>query len=485
LTKERGTYLGIDLGTTNIKAQIVDEHGAVRWTGSHAVGVRYSPDGGAEQDIGEIWDATVAAVKQATASAAGDSVRAIGISSQGGALQVLDSSGRPFGSVIGWQDTRRSPWDRRLIEWKGADWFGEHTGLSVPGTSAVQILRLREEGGLPPAFQIGWVGDLVVRSLCGRRAQDVTSLSEAGFLNPHEGKEEAALLEEIGVEPSQLPDLLPVDHAAGTLLPEVAQSLGLPPGIPVGPAVHDQYAAVVGCGAVRPGDTMLGAGTAWVLLAVTRRLDPPVAGPALVGRHPVPGLFGQMLSMGNGGSCISWALRTLALGNLDVGAVDDLISGVSPGCFGLRFRPLLMAWEGYGMPPGAAGRIDGLRLGHTPAHILRALVEGLACELGRCLLMMKRGGVEVERLMMCGKAATSTVTPGIIADTTGLPVDCVSIPETSAHGAAILGRLLVERDGRLAALADRMRPPVRRVEPGGGSAAARAVLEEYLAGMAS
>jgi sugar (pentulose or hexulose) kinase len=95
--------------------------------------------------------------------------------------------------------------------------------------------------------------------------------------------------------------------------------------------------------------------------------------------------------------------------------------------------------------------------------------------------MMRAGGVEVGRLVMCGKAAASTVTPGIIADTTGLPVDCVAIPETSSLGAGILARCLVEPRRGLVALADEMRPSVRRVEPGPGSHAARAVLEEYLA----
>jgi xylulokinase len=476
-----GTFLGIDLGTTNVKAQVVDESGAVLSSGSHGVGIQYSPDGAAEQDIADIWNATLAAVAQATAQGAGAGVRAIGIASQGGAMQILDSSERPSGRVIGWQDSRARPWDDAMTRRMGAGWFFPHTGFSRSSISTGQILRLREQGALPLGFKVSWVGDLVVRGLCGARAHDPTSLSEAGLFNPGEGREDADLLREIGVTAAQLPVLLPVDRAAGGLLPEVGASLGLKPGIPVGPAVHDQYAAATGCAAVGPGDTMLGAGTAWVILAVTPRLEAPVGGVALVGRHPVPGLFGQMLSMVNGGSCITWVLRTLGLEDLGVTAVDGLLSSVPAGCAGLRFRPLLSEIGGAGLPPGTAGRIQGLRLGHTPAHILRSLVEGLACELGRYLHMMNKGGVEVGRLVLCGKAAASTVTPGIIADTTGLPVDCVAITETSSLGAAILARCLVEPDTGLAALADHMRPPVRRVEPGQGSPAARAILEEYLA----
>lgn len=134
-------------------------------------------------------------------------------------------------------------------------------------------------------------------------------------------------------------------------------------------------------------------------------------------------------------------------------------------------------------PPGMAGRIDGLRLGHMPGHIIRALVEGLACELGRYLRLMAEGGVEVSRLVMCGKAAASVVTPGIVADTTGLPVDCVTVPETSSLGAAMLARGLVEPEAGLAKLADAMKPPLRRVVPGPGAVAAHARLEEYISSL--
>ena len=84
---------------------------------------------------------------------------------------------------------------------------------------------------------------------------------------------------------------------------------------------------------------------------------------------------------------------------------------------------------------------------------------------------------------MCGRAAASAVTPGIVADVTGLPVDGVTLPETSAIGAAVLGRSLVEQGSALADLAQAMKPPVRRVAPGPGREAGRRLYEEYLASL--
>ena len=481
MTGSRGArFLGLDVGTTNIKAQIVAEDGTVLCSGSASAAISYGADGAAEQDLEDIWNGTREAIRRAAAGPEASSVAAIGVSSQGGALQVVDAGGRCTGPVIGWQDSRAGAWERDLTERKGSSWFEQRIGFSRAFSSIGQLLRLRAVDALPRGCRVGWVGDIIVGRLCGHRAQDATSLSEAGLYNPRAGREDTEVLELLGLDRSMLPDLLAVDRAAGGLLPEVARELGLPAGIPVGPAVHDQYAAALGCGVVQGGDTMFGAGTAWVLLAVAPTLNPPVGAIALVGRHPVSGAFGQMLSMVNGGACIAWALRLIGREGMGVSETDALMATVPPGSDGLRFRPLLSRLGGSGLAPGTPGRLDGLGLDHKAAHVLRALVEGLACELGRYLGIMERGGVHAERLVMCGKAAASTVTPGIIADTTRLPVDCVTLPEASCQGAAVLARLLAEPRSNLAALSTAMKPRSRTVRPGPGAAEAHERLEEYL-----
>lgn len=473
-------FLGIDLGTTNIKAQMVSEEGTTLSSCSLPVGISYGAEGGAEQDIEEIWSRTKEAIRMAVDAAPGGRCRAIGVSSQGGALQILDGKGKASGRVIGWQDSRGDPWNRKLTQRFGSSWFAEHTGSSGSSSAIGQISRLREAGSLPRNFSVGWVGDILIGRLCGNRAEDATSLSEAGLFNPRTGREDEEILRLLDIDSSRLPSLIDATSPAGSLLPELAAELGLPQGILVGPAVHDQYAAALGCGAVRAGDTMLGAGTAWVILAISDRLEAPVGGIALAGRHPVPGLFGQMLSMINGGACISWTIKTLRLTESGVGDLDALLSSVPSGCAGLRFRPLLSEMSAHGLPQGSSGRIDGLHMGHGPAHIVRAMVEGLACELGRHLRLLREGGVEVERIVMCGKAASSLVTPQIIADTTGLPVACSQVPETSSLGAAMLARSLVEPTMGLINLSEAMKPSLKTVEPGVNREEACARLEEYL-----
>jgi sugar (pentulose or hexulose) kinase len=111
---------------------------------------------------------------------------------------------------------------------------------------------------------------------------------------------------------------------------------------------------------------------------------------------------------------------------------------------------------------------------------MRSVVEGLACELGWALRHMRSAGVRVERLVMSGRAAGSAVTPGIVADVLGLPVDTVTHPETSATGAAILGRALVEPRPTLAALASAMKTRLRHIEPGEGRDVGARLLKQYI-----
>ncbi len=480
--------LGLDLGTTNVKAVAVEADGRVLARGAAPVAVHHGADGQLEQDICQVWSAMLSALSDAGKGADLAAVEAVGVSSQGGALQLLDGDGQPAGPVISWLDGRGRSHDRRLTEELGGDWFTSHTGHGAAGLAVGQLLRLREEdpGALAPPNGIGFVGDVIVGRLCGRRAHDATSLSIGMLFNPQLGRADSELLERLGVAEGQLPDLAPAHLPAGSLLEAAAGQTGLPAGIPVSPAMHDQYAATLGCGAVRSGDVMFGAGTAWVLLALAEAGPGalrPVVPRAFACTHPVAGLAGQMLSMVNGGSSFQWAVELMGLGGRGGDALDAMMESVPPGSDGLRFRPLLAPGGGAGLDPGTRGRLDGLRLSHGPAHVLRAVVEGLVMELVRHVRLLAQGGLPVERLIMCGGAAGSRVTPQVLADASGLPVACVTEGAVSALGAAVLARAMAEGRDDLARLAREMAPPVREFRPGPDAEMYKGMLAECLASL--
>jgi len=179
-------FLGLDLGTTNVKALVVDRAGASVAQASHPVQLFQLDDGGVEQDIEEIFRATVSVLRQVAQAIDPADVVAIGVSSQGGAMQVLDAEHRPLGRVISWLDQRGRRFDHALLEQLGRTWFLQHISRGCSGLSIGQLLRLQDEqpGLLAPPHRVGFVGDVIVGRLCGRAAHDCTSLGLTLLLNP-------------------------------------------------------------------------------------------------------------------------------------------------------------------------------------------------------------------------------------------------------------------------------------------------------------
>ncbi len=473
-------YLGIDLGTTNVKAVIVEDAGRIAATSSMSVDCFRGLDGSVEQDIEQIWDAACAAIRQAVHATDAKAIRSIGVSSQGGAIQLLDAEDRPLGRVISWLDTRGRPFDMALSKELGPGVMADQVGHSSSAMTLGQILRIRKESPhmLKSPNRLGFVGDVIVGRLCGRRAHDPTSLGIGMLYNPWRRSADPEILARLGLEDRQLPDLIEPATMAGSLRSEVAARIGLPQGIPVSAAIHDQYAAAVGAGAVEPGNVVFGSGTAWVLLATTPQLTRPVAPQAFVCRHPAPELFGQMIPLGTGGCMIDWIVKLLVQSKASPSLVDSIIQDVPPGSLGLQFWPQLLE---DGDDASRNGRLDGLTPKHQSPQIIRAVVEGLACELARHLKILADAGIAPKTLLMCGSAAGSRCTPQIIADVTAVPVACVDLPDVSAFGAAMVARSILSDGDDLVKIARQWSPVCRMAVPGPDRMQYRGLLERYLA----
>jgi sugar (pentulose or hexulose) kinase len=148
--------LGIDPGTTYVEALISEMEGKIVSAASAPVPIRFTQAGGVEQDIEEIWGAAVAAVSGAASRVDAGRVRAIGVSSQGGAIQILEPSGRPVGPVTSWQDPRGARWDNALAAKLGKDWSVNHAGVARSGGAVGQLLGLRDQGVLPRGFVLAF-----------------------------------------------------------------------------------------------------------------------------------------------------------------------------------------------------------------------------------------------------------------------------------------------------------------------------------------
>ncbi len=460
--------LGLDLGTTNVKALVTDWGGKPLSRGACPVQLFRSADGAVEQDIAEIWEATLTAIRQAVSSVSAEAIRAIGVSSQGGAMQVLDQHGEALGRVISWLDQRGVPFDEELGRELGKPWFLERIAHGGSWLAIGQILRLRrQQTGLAESpSRVSFVGDIIVSRLCGEFAHDGTSAGLTLLYNPFKRTYDPDVLARLGLVPRQLPRLLSPRSAAGELLPTIAAQTGLKAGIAVSPAIHDQYASALGTGATRPGTVMVGTGTAWVLLHVTSAAPAPATDEAFVCHHVLPDSWGQILSMVNGGSSLSWVLELTGKSRATNGMIDELLSAAPAGSDGIRFWPFLTPFGASGLAPGTRGRLAGIQLHHSVPFFIRAVVEGLGYELNRYLGLLRAKGQQVEGLAMGGGAAASSITPQVLADISGLPLHCLTGSDATTLGAAILARGLLEPQACLATIAKEMRPPARVVTPG-------------------
>jgi xylulokinase len=473
--------LGLDLGTTNVKALVTDLTGRPLGEGSCAVSLFYVGTDGVEQDIEEIWQAVLSAIKQAMASVSPADIRAIGVSSQGGALQMLDAQARPLGRVVSWLDRRGRPFDDALTAELGPQWFAERIGHARSGLVIGQLLRLRAEfpALLEPPNRIGFVGDAIVKRLCGEAGHDGTSCGIACLYNSALRDYDKDVLKRLGLTAEQFPQLLPARQPRGGLRPAVAQETGLRAGAPVSAAIHDQYAAALANGGVRSGTALIGTGTAWVLLAVSDSPMKPVSDSAFVCHHVVDGLWGQIISMPNGGSALAEALDLAGLGLQDSAELDRLLKSVPPGSGGLECWTVQAGFGASDPTAQASACRKSVQGTQSPASRVRATLEGLAYELKLHIDLLLQAGLPVEQLLLSGRSAASRVTAQILADVTGLPLACADNCG-SPLGAAILARALLEPASSLADLSKEMAPAVHQVEAGAAAAFYREQYKRYV-----
>jgi sugar (pentulose or hexulose) kinase len=172
-------------------------------------------------------------------------------------------------------------------------------------------------------------------------------------------------------------------------------------------------------------------------------------------------------------------MRLLGRAEFSIDDVDDAVAQVPPGSDGLCFWPLLAA--GAASAEGVrGGRLAGIGFGHGANHLVRAVLEGLGCELSRYVGLCERGGLTIDRLVLSGSAASSRATPQIVAQLSGRSVLCSTRSAASAWGAAVLARAMTEPASNLADLALAWSPDTRTVPVGDRPAVYGELLERYL-----
>ncbi len=443
----RSSVLGIDLGTTAVKAGFFDvETGEPLGTAR----AEYSPtsprSGWMELAAEEYWRATVQATREAHAAAGNPEVLGIGLSSQGQTFLLLDEDREPLRPAIVWLDTRAEDEARRLNEALDEDALRERRGAAEINSvdSAPKILWLRENEPdiWERAQHLVMLPDFIGERLTGELRLDLSNAGSTAMVDrtaPRDGGRGdwwPAALEAVGVAREMLSPLGRPGEPIGALTRDAADALGLDAGATVALGCNDQLAGAVGAGNVEPAIASGTAGTAMAIVATTDVEDDPPDG-ILHGAHAVEGLRYLLTYAKTSGVLLTW-LRDL----LDAEDYEALLAEAQQapvGCDGLICLPHFSGTATPSFRSDVRGGFVGLTLAHGRAAMARSVVEAV-CFCARDALRLARAcGQPVEELRMLGGAAQSEWWMQMMADVTDTPLAVPACADAAVLGAAIFG----------------------------------------------
>ncbi|MFT4083794.1 MAG: xylulokinase [Nocardioides sp.] len=464
-----------DLGTTGDKASLHEEDGVLR----AAVTVRYGSyfaDGGIAEQDPEDW---VRAVVEATGRLLAESgvdpsaVQAMSFSGQMMGAVFLDREHRPVTRAMIWADTRSGAQSRRLVERVGMERGYRITGHRLnPTYSLTKVMWLAEER--PELFgrtrHVCLAKDYVVHRLTGRLVTDPSDASSTNAFDQRAGVWSTEILDAAGVPVELFPEVVPSTEVVGALRPEMADRLGLSRRVRVVLGGGDGPMAALGTGILDPEDgayAYLGT-SSWVSMAAPEPLhDPQMRTMSFT--HVVPGRFVPTATMQTGGGSFEWIADVLDPSE-DGRRFDRLVAEAETAAAsseGLYFLPHLLGERSPYWNPDARAAFVGLARHHTRAHLVRAVLEGVAFNLLTCLDAFREAGREVTRVEAIGGGARSDAWLQILADVWGVTVRRRTIVEEgNSLGAAVVAAVGSGTLGGFGA-ARRLSDPLAVVEPDG------------------
>ncbi|HBP39081.1 MAG TPA: hypothetical protein DD640_10165 [Clostridiales bacterium] len=463
-------FIGLDIGTSRAKAILLSRDGQIIARTSYNYTSLVTPAGGKEQDGREWWTATVEMVRElADRAPAGSVIRALSFSTQGGSLVLTDRQGDPLAPAIIWQDQRGEPYESIVTGGLPDDYIYRQTGWPLSkGLNLLQMLRLRETK--PELFRRAHyflsVPDFLALKLTGRPAVDCSNAGINQLLDVHAQDWDDNILGLLGIGRGSLADVAASGEVVGQLLPEVARDLHLPEQTLLVSGGHDQYCAALGAGAIHDRDRLIGTGTAWVLMEISRRLQVDPADCKAFSRHTVKGLWGKLISLESGGASLEWIRTALPILDdrnqalLPLAELDSRIRQRLDNTDRPFFHPYLGSCSYPAGSPAAKASFTLLSAHHDRIDMAAAVLEGVAMQASWTFEAFAgtdsaAAGLQAEALtgssspavlkaapvIMTGGASASPVWRQLLANCLNRPVAIPADPEVGCLGAAMLAGL--------------------------------------------
>ncbi|MDK2877106.1 MAG: glycerol kinase [Archaeoglobaceae archaeon] len=430
--------LGIDAGTTGIRAGVYSLEGVVVAQSYVEFPSYYPHPGWVEQDAEDWWKSVVKACNSAVKLAnAEDDIFAVSITNQRETIVPVSKKGDPLTRAIVWQDRRTVEEVRRIKSIMGEE-VSKITGLKPdPYFSLPKILWWMKNH--PHLVEKTWkfmlVHDYIVYKMTGNVVTDCSNASRTMLMDLGKRKWSDKIAETFGVDLDKLPEIRNSGDVAGELKSREIEVRSKPV-VAVGGG--DQQCSALGQGVIEEGKIKSTTGTGTFMIAPVDKMR---GGDLIYSAHVVPKIVAEV-SIFTTGSFLEWVKRNFFHNeSYDILNEEAKASGV--GARGLMIFPF---FSGAGCPhwiPEAKGAIYGLTLGHSRGDIARAVMESVAFEVKTNIDLMESIGIKIDELRLDGGAARSVLWNQIFADVTKKVCLVSSDVEATARGAAMLACLSV------------------------------------------
>jgi xylulokinase len=435
-------FLGIDVGTSEVKVLLLDaEHHVIGVTGS-SLEVSRPHVGHSEQDPATWWTATQSALAQLKSKFPSEysAIQAIGLSGQMHGAVLLDNNNQVLRPAILWNDTRSAKECEEMMA--ELPTLPQIAGsLAMPGFTAPKLrwLAKHEPAVFSKIAMVLLPKDYIRFMLTGEHVTDMSDASGSMWLDVEKRDWSQELLQLTGLTKAQMPRLVEGSSASGNLTAETAATLGLQAGIVVAGGAGDNAASAVGMGAVNAGEGFLSLGTSGVLFVVTPKYQPNAASATHAFCHAVPDRWHQMSVMLSAASCLQWV--TKLLGASSEAVLESQASGLNAAQ--RTNAPLFLPYlSGERTPHNDAvtrGSFHELSHDTDAAALAYSVIEGVSFGLADGMRALQAAGCDVKQLSLVGGGARSALWAQQLA--TLLDINIVTHQESAAGGALGAARL--------------------------------------------
>ncbi len=447
-------FMGIDGGTESVRVGVFDQEGTPIGFSSRTYALRHPHPGWAEQDPNEWWSSLVTAVKEVMSenNIPPEAIAGISLDATTCTVVAVDEQNRILRPAILWMDVRAAPQAQRIAE--TGDAALKYNGFAKVSAEWMPCKALWLKENEPEVYakaqHICEYVDWLTYRLTSEWTASVNIASLRWYYDRANGGFPVSLYRAIGLEDllDKFPQrMLDMGTVVGGLTQQVAEELGLLPGIPVAEGGGDAMVGTVGMDVLAPGKIALITGSSHAIFGESAE---PIYGAGFFGSFTdavTRGLYVVEGGQVSTGSIIKWfrdnfcgslveEAKQRGLGLYDL--LNERAENVSAGSDGLI---VVDHWQGNRSPytdPEARGMIWGLTLKHDTSHIYRAMIEGICYGTELIFQTLRKYGFQPQQIVACGGPLKSQMWMQIHADVSNLPIVYTQVPDAAVLGSAIL-----------------------------------------------